>query len=351
MKNLRSFLCLMALVLIAISCNSVSKPHTIKVLQLNIWQEGTIVPDGYEGIIRQILASDADLITLSEVRNYKNTRFCDRIVESLRDSGEVYYSFYSYDSGLLSRYPIIDSTTVYPCVDDHGSAYRALIDMNGQEVALYTTHLDYLNCTYYDVKGYDGSTWKKRTPLLDIDSILENNRLSKRDDGMRAILNYAALDQANNRIVIIGGDFNEPSHLDWTENTKDLYDHQGLVIPWTVSKMLENEGYVDTYREIYSNPVTHPGFTYPSDNELVDIQKLTWAPESDERDRIDFLHYAPFEGLTLTDAVVWGPEGSIARNQRIKEESQDKFRMAEGVWPTDHKGLLVTFTFLPVNNK
>lgn len=318
--------------------------ETFKVLQFNIWQEGTIVPGGYEAIIQQILESKADIITLSEVRNYKDTRFCDRIVQSLKDSGQVFYSFYSYDSGILSRYPIIDSTTVYPCVDDHGSAYRALVDMNGQEVAVYTTHLDYLNDTYYDVKGYNGSTFKKRTPLLDVDSILADNVLSKRDDGMKAILEKAKEDKAKNRIVIIGGDFNEPSHLDWIESTKGMFDRRGLVVPWTVSTMLAEEGYIDTYRKAHPNPLTHPGMTFPSDNPLIKVEKLTWAPESDERERVDFIYYSPFDGLELNDAIIWGPKGSISYSKRIEEDTQDPFDIGKGIWPTDHKAVLATFT-------
>lgn len=316
---------------------------TFKVLQFNIWQEGTIVDGGYEGIIHQILESGADFVTLSEVRNYNDTRFCDRVVKSLKDSGQVFYSFYSYDSGIISRYPIIDSTTVYPCVDDHGSAYRALIDMDGQELALYTTHLDYLNCTYYDVKGYDGSSWKKRPPMVDVDSILANNVLSMRDDAMMAILEKAKEDKSRNRLVIIGGDFNEPSHLDWIESTKDLYDRQGLVVDWTVSKMLEEEGYTDAYREVYPDPSTHPGVTYPADCPGIEVSRLTWAPESDERERIDFVHYLPYNGLSVTKAVIWGPKGSIKTSQRVEEDSHDTFEAGEGIWPTDHKAVLVTF--------
>jgi endonuclease/exonuclease/phosphatase family metal-dependent hydrolase len=349
MKNL--LFTLLCLLFILPGCNSAEtnkktpgeKPETFSVLQFNIWQEGTIVPGGYKGIVRQILESKADFVTLSEVRNYKNTRFCDRIVKSLADSGQVFYSFYSYDSGLLSRYPIVDSTTIYPCVDDHGSAYRAVIDMNGREVALYTTHLDYLNCTYYDVKGYDGSTWRKRPPMTDVDSIMANNTLSKRDDGMAAILEKANEDKAAGRIVIIGGDFNEPSHLDWVESTKNLYDRQGLIVPWTVSSMLAKEGYVDTYREMYPDPLTHPGFTYPADCPGAEVKKLTWAPTSDERERIDFIYYSPVKGLKLTNALVWGPKGSIKNSQRVQETSQDPIEIGSGIWPTDHKAVLATF--------
>ena len=69
------------------------------VLQWNIWQEGTVVEGGYEAIVNEIVRLKPDFVTFSEVRNYNQTRFCDRIVQSLSQKGETYYSFYSNDSG------------------------------------------------------------------------------------------------------------------------------------------------------------------------------------------------------------------------------------------------------------
>lgn len=341
----RHFLLLGLLSIILFSCNTTNATKEFKVMQFNIWQEGTVVPGGYEALVSQIIQADADFVTLSEVRNYNDTRFCDRITESLKDSGYVYYSFLSEDSGLISRYPIKESNTIYPLNNDEGSAYRALIDMDGQEVALYTCHLDYRHCTYYDVYGYSGTTWQKREPLLDIDSILADNVESKRDDAMKAIIAAALADRKEGRLVFIGGDYNEPSHLDWTEETKDMYNHQGLVIPWTVATLLDENGFIDTYREIYPNPVTHPGFTFPSANPYVDIKKLLWAAESDERERVDYIHYAPNPNLKLNNIIIWGPKESIKEGQVVIEESEDVFKIGHGIWPTDHKAVLATFTY------
>lgn len=314
------------------------------VLQWNVWQEGTKVPGGYEAIVDEIVRLMPDFVTLSEVRNYNNTRFCDRIVASLRERGATYYSFYSYDTGLLSRHPITDSTTVYPEKDDHGSIYRLTASVGSQRVAIYTGHLDYLNCAYYNVRGYDGSTWKEISLPTSAEEVLKVNTASLRDDAICDFLVAARKDIANGYSVVIGGDFNEPSHLDWVEANKHLYDHNGLVIPWTVTRLLEDAGFVDSYRAIYPNPLTHPGFTYPADNPQCAVNKLTWAPKADERERIDFIFYHPSQGLKATKAVVFGPRGSIVRSERVQETSSDEFLAPKGVWPTDHKGLLVTFT-------
>ena len=112
------------LFMITLCFSSCQKTETFKVLQFNIWQEGTVVENGFDAVADEIVRSDADFVTLSEVRNYHNTRFCDRIVEALQKRGQTYYSFYTEDSGLLSRYPISDSSTVYPLNDDRGSIYR-----------------------------------------------------------------------------------------------------------------------------------------------------------------------------------------------------------------------------------
>ena len=134
------------LLLIALGLSSCQQEKTFKVLQFNIWQEGAVVKGGFDAIADEIVRSNADFVTLSEVRNYHQTRFCDRIVEALQQRGQTYYSFYTEDSGLLSRYPITDSTTVYPLNDDRGSMYKAITHIGDTEVALYTAHLDYRNC-------------------------------------------------------------------------------------------------------------------------------------------------------------------------------------------------------------
>lgn len=329
--------------LLSAVCTFAQKNQTFTVLQWNIWQEGTVVKGGFDAIVSEIARLKPDFVTFSEVRNYHNTRFCDRIVNALAKKGMTYYSFKSEDSGLLSKNPISDSTTVYPLHNDQGTCYRALTTVNGRELALYTCHLDYRSCAYYNVRGYHGSTWKEIPIPTSVAEVLTFNDQSVRDDAIRNFIQMAKEDIARGRLVMIGGDFNEPSHLDWTRETKDLFDHHGLIIPWTVTLELDNAGFKDSYREKYPDVLKYPGFTYPADNLDVPTNKLTWAPKSDERERIDYVFYYPDQKLELKDAVVYGPSGCIVKNQRVEETSKDRFLKHKGTWPTDHKGLLVTF--------
>ena len=209
----------------------------------------------------------------------------------------------------------------------------------------FIPHLDYLDDAYYNVRGYDGSTWEEIPIPTTVEEVLERNVASQRDDAIKMFIEQAKKDREAGYTIILGGDFNEPSHQDWTEETKNLYDHHGLVIPWTVPVLLDEAGFVDAYRSFYPNVLDYPGFTYPSDNPAKPAEKITWAPKADERDRIDYIWFYPEKGLTVKDAAIFGPKGSIVRSQRVQETSKDKFIEPQNVWPTDHKGVLVTFQY------
>ncbi|WP_205727918.1 endonuclease/exonuclease/phosphatase family protein [Flammeovirga pectinis] len=154
---------------------------SLRVLQFNIWQEGTIVPNGYVAILDEIIHTNADVIALSEVRNYEQKSLAKRLVEDLKERGFTFYSDSSQDSGILSKYPILNQEAFYPVVDDRGSVTKAIIKVGQKEIAFYSAHLDYRNCAIYLPRGYDGSTWKHLDkPVTDINLLLADNLKSKR---------------------------------------------------------------------------------------------------------------------------------------------------------------------------
>ena len=173
--------------LILLSCSS--KGDTLSVMQFNIWQEGTSVENGFEGIVDNIINVNPDMVTFSEVRNYNNTDFIGRLVDALSQKGYFYNGRSSTSTGLISKYPITEQTVIYPLKNDAGSITKASIDVNGKTVALYSAHLDYRHYACYLPRGYDGSTWEKmEAPITDVDSILSQNRKSFRQRQLMLLL-------------------------------------------------------------------------------------------------------------------------------------------------------------------
>lgn len=61
--------------------------------------------------------------------------------------------------------------------------------------------------------------------------------------------------------VLISGDFNSGSHLDWTPAAKELHNGYGPVaLP--VSKYMNDRGYKDSFHELNPNEITHQGGTF-----------------------------------------------------------------------------------------
>jgi len=99
--------------------------------------------------------------------------------------------------------------------------------------------------------------------------------------------------------VIIGGDFNSPSHLDWVESTKEF--HYGKVVAWPVSTLMQERDYIDSFREAHPDPTqTLEGtWGYLSPREIIS-------------DRIDFVYYKGQNLKTISSKIVMeDPEGGF----------------------------------------
>ncbi|MBJ6367481.1 endonuclease/exonuclease/phosphatase family protein [Snuella sedimenti] len=357
-KKLKTSFIYIIVIIVSYGCNSLGSKKTeeqrelslnseasvsiaFKVLSLNIWKEEA--EGAFEALVEVILQSQADIMMFCEVNNAKD--FGEQMVGALKNKGKTYYYF---DSGIstmvLSKWPIKDgSETISKAVGQ--LITKAIVDLGeNKSLTVYAAHLDYTHYACYLPRGYDGNSWKKLPePIVDVNLILQENLASVRDEAIDVFVKDAKQEQDKGNIILLAGDFNEPSHLDWTEATKNQFDHNGAIVPWQNSLTLQENGYLDAYRVKYPNPVTHPGFTWPAFTADVELSELSWAKEADERDRIDFIYYNKNERLVLEDVIIVGPSESILKGERMEEGASDKFLEPMGKWLTDHKGVLATF--------
>lgn len=318
-----------------------ARPAVLKVLAYNIWLGGSVVRNGVQLVADVIRDQQADIVLLSESGDTTA-----KLAALLSTGGQTWSYVASGDTGVLTHLPIIERAQL-PYMT------KAVIDVDGREVAAYAGHFEYRWYATYLPRGYGGGSadgpfaqygWDQipTGPVDDLDAILADNARSKRPDVIRAFLADADAELARRRSVIFGGDFNEPSVLDWTTATKDLHDHNGLVIPWQSTTLLRDAGYTDAYRSVFPNPVSHPGMTWPADNPDASVEQLAWAPKADERDRIDYIFASPSPGLKLVDAGIIGPSRSIVRGERVADATDDVIA-SPTPWTSDHKAVLATY--------
>ncbi|MEV6983716.1 endonuclease/exonuclease/phosphatase family protein [Sphaerisporangium sp. NPDC051017] len=307
----------------------------LNVLSFNLWNGASGIPNGPGEVAKIIQQTDTDVAFLPEKNNAPA-----QIAAILG-----YQQLTATDTGIISRYPILASTTV------GGRWTKAILDVNGTEVAVYGGHLEYRWYSEYLPRAYGPGAvgnwpqaWKGwgelPAPVTDVKTILDMNAQSGRIQSAEQVLADAAIEQEKGRPVLVGGDFNEPSVQDWTEATKDLFDHRGTVVPWQTTKTLLDGGLLDSFRVEHPDPVRNPGITWPSYNP---IAQTTWAPKADERDRIDYIFYAPGDNIALTSSQLVGPQKTVVRNVGVADDSDDVIFTPNAVWPSDHKAVLSTF--------
>ena len=338
MKTFRKVMSLVCIILLMASCKEQTVP--LKVMTLNSWFQCTTLTNGREALVKTFTELSPDVIFLCELRD---SVFVENLKASLKENGLTYYGqFVNVDEAILSKYPLKETKNQFT-KEQFGA--KATIEVAGQEIVLYSLHLDWRSYECYMPRGFSGVTnTRLEAPVTDVDSILTANRLSYRDEEISFLVKDAQKELEQGRLVILGGDFNEPSHLDWQEDTKNLRDHHGVVINWDCSYMLQNAGYKDAYREKYPNPVTHPAFTYGAGNKDADVKDLICTEGVDDRDRIDFIYYQPNERITLKDIKLVGPVEDFYKGKvMLVEKTQDPILTLEGMWPSDHKSNLAVF--------
>lgn len=110
--------------------------------------------------------------------------------------------------------------------------------------------------------------------------------------------------------LIIGGDFNIWSHLDWREETAHL--NNGLVVDWWTTSTLEQHGFVDSYRIANPSALSHPGITWD-------------MPGLKDEHRIDYI----FHASPLLE-VISSEIGKVPFNENIRINNQ------LFMFPSDH---------------
>ena len=161
----RNIIVFLLVVLSCLGCND-GKISELRILQLNIWCDATVVPGAFEALVDEIARLDVHIVALCEVNNRDGVT-SERLVEALKRRGQTWHSASGRCNGIqgtdvcvLSKYPIEEITTGLSTVMG-GVDMKVRIDVEGYDVLLYPAHLDYTHYACYLPRGYDGITWQR----------------------------------------------------------------------------------------------------------------------------------------------------------------------------------------------
>ncbi len=267
----------------------------VRVMTFNIWLGGHQV--NYGRVVDAIRAADADIVLLQEAEG--ETR-------NLADAAGLPYA--SPELHVISRYPLFYAPGADP-------AYVLAEVRPGRFVAVADIHLT--SDPYGPYAARDG---KSASQILKLE---RETRLPE----IRAYIRTLAPVAARGTPVVIAGDFNAPSHLDWTPATVGSRPHVRFPVAWPVSSALAKAGFRDSYREAHPDPVADPGITWTWGYPYPHIEP------NEAVDRIDQIHV----GGPATTVSSWlaGPPGVPGVGTPISP------------WPSDHLAVVSTLRLEP----
>ncbi|MFI7413039.1 HAD-IA family hydrolase [Streptomyces sp. NPDC049627] len=271
-------------------------PYGLRVMSWNLWYGGTKVRDHRAKQLKIITESDVDVVGLQETYGTAAEELADALGWHHHRAGE--------NLGIISRHPIT-ARLGDPGVGFYGAA-GVRIEVAGREVDVWTAHLHYTPYGPYEA-AFD------KLPAAELIAH-EEVRLAQ----MREALQWIAQSAGDGTPVVLTGDFNTPSHLDWPD------------VAWPVTRAAEEAGLRDSYREIHPDPAADPGHTWSP----IHPEHEDGSGRPEPQDRIDYvLHNG--RGLKALDA-----------RTVVSGAARDWPDVADNDWPSDHAAVLTTFALV-----
>jgi len=312
------------------SIGTSSESNALRVMVWNVLHGANDVTNGAEKTLKIIREVKPDIVLLQESYDINDER--PKLGEWL--AGELGWKQHQGESTHLCVLTPLDIETTFFHHEWHGVG-ALLRDSQGRELLAWSIWIDYRSFITY--------TLRSNPDISDEDLIAGEWVGSNRKQQAEAIIEHLRDEGQLERDIplLVGGDWNCPSHLDWTVDAARVYKRR-RVLPLPVSTAMQSAGFTDTFRELYPNPVQHPG--------------ITWSPmfrikgEGDEQveqgfERIDRLYLKnpsqhgthwelrPVAGHVLP--LIWEDES---------------IPIVDREFPSDHGALVVDLEWVRINN-
>jgi len=294
MMKLDRILILLFTIFIFVSCAR-QDTASIKVMTWNIWHGGLHGDKEHDfekdsantkNVVLVLKEENPDIIFMQE------TYCCG--MEIAKQAGYTFSWRGSSNLSIHSKYPIIDTINIYRAFNSHA----VVIDVDGVHILCVNIWLHYLPAYFLDIEE------------LSPDSLILGEGETRLKEITAILHNIDSLQKVYKMPVIMGGDFNSGSHLDWVESTKKW--HYNKVVEWPVSKAIISNGFRDSFREARPDPSK--------------TLEGTWGFLNDDiiSDRIDYIYYKGDGIVTIHSKIIMADP-------------------AGGFFNSDHRAILTEF--------
>ena len=281
-----------------------SKAANIKVMSYNVYRGGTKRGQPLTQTAKVIQEAKADVVGLQEIGDH-----AEKLAKLLG---------WNCYGNILTRYEI---------VEEKRNGIKVKLP-SGQQAYIFNLHLPSNPYQPYQLLGIQPKWHKhKDTPFIKTEAeAIEGAQKARGREIARLLRQIRSLPDKEAPIFVVG-DFNEPSHLDWTEAAATSGRHP-IKVEYPSSLALVKAGFTDAWRTVYPDEMKKPGFT--------------WSPltkpdnPKDHHDRIDFVYFKG-KGVKVTDAKIIG-------------ENKENADIVVSPYPSDHRAVVATFTLTDQSN-
>lgn len=280
---------------------------SVTVMSYNIFRGGTMRGQRLSQTAKVIQEAKADIVGVQETRSPDGVN-AEKLAQLL-----------GWNHHVNPRNRVI--VTRYEIVEEMRDGIKVKLP-SGHHAYIFNLHLPSNPYQPYQLLGIKPK-WHKHwdTPFIKTEAEAIAAAKEARGEEITALLKEIRSLPHKDAPVFVVGDFNEPSHLDWTEKAAKSGRHP-IRVEYPTSLEMVKAGFADAWRTIYPDEMKKPGYTWTP------IMKAD-DPET-HHDRIDFVYFRG-EGVKLTGAKIVG-------------ENKTNADIIVSPYPSDHRAVVATFT-------
>ena len=291
----------------------------LTLLSFNAWGAGLNEGKSIDETLAVLRAADADLVGLQETRAEgadcmamdcppAERSVAPELAAALGMRVHVQQGDANvvWANAILSRFPILDATP---------NGLGVIVAVEGRRIAVFNIHATDFPYQPYQLLGIPYGD----APFLQTAAQAEHAAATARGGALELLLEDMAATRDTSAQVVFG-DFNEPSHRDWSARAAAAGRHP-LAVSWPLVRALEAAGFVDALRAVHPDEMVKPAYTWTP----------TTRPDdpSDHHDRIDFVLVrgaGPAGEVTIEAAGIVGEQAPAAD-------------LVVAPWPSDHRAV------------